>query len=83
MVQDCAGAGLANGHLVHLFHQRPQLLSFIDSVYSRAEQRSLMGSDSYSGHNGERQLIELEAFATAAVISANQIADKMNEVCSL
>ena len=83
MIQDCAGAGHANGHLVHLFHQRPQLLSFIDSVYSRAEQRQLMGSDSYAGHNGYRQLIELEAFATAAVISADQIADKMNEVCSL
>ena len=83
MIQDCAGAGHANGHLVHLFHERPQLLSFIDSVYSRAEQRQLMGSDSYAGHNGYRQLIELEAFATAAVIPADQIADKMNEVCSL
>lgn len=82
MIQDCVGAGHGNGHLVHLFHQRPQLLSFIDSVYSRAEQRSLMGADSYTGHNSERQLIELEAFATAAVISATDIADKMNEVCS-
>ena len=82
MIQDCAGAGVANGHLVHLFSNRTELISFLDSVYSRSEQQSLMGGRSYSSHNRERQLIELEAFATAAVIDANSIADKMNEVCS-
>ena len=82
MIQDCAGAGNGNGHLVHLFSNRQELHSFIGSVYTQAEQNSLMGGRSYSGHNRERQLIELEAFATAAVISANDIADKMNQVCS-
>ena len=81
MIQDCAGSGHGNGYLVHLFADRQQLLSFIDSVYSRAEQRSIMGADSYAGHNNERQLIELEAFTTAAIIPADKIADKMNEVC--
>ena len=81
MIQDCAGAGVANGHLVHLFSNRQELLSFLDSVYSRSEQRSLMGNTSYQGHNRERQLIELEAFATATVIDARTIADKMNQVC--
>ena len=83
MIQDCAGAGNGNGYLVHLFSNRPELIAFIDSVYTREQQHGLMGSPSYDNHNRERQLIELEAFATAAVISANEIADKMNEVCSL
>ena len=60
---------------------KPELLQFVDTVYSRDEQRMLMGNDSYRGHNGERQLIELEAFATARVINATDIADKMNELC--
>ena len=81
MIQDCAGAGHGNGHLVHLFSHRPELLQFVDTVYSRDEQRMLMGNDSYQGHNGERQLIELEAFATARVISATDIKNKMVELC--
>ena len=81
MVQDCAGGGHANGHLVHLFSNRPQLLNFIENVLGEEEAKRLMTSDSYQGHNRERQLIELEAFATAAVISASDITDKMNEVC--
>ena len=81
MIQDCAGGGHANGHLVHLFSDRSQLLSFIQNVLGEEEAKRLMTSDSYQGHNRERQLIELEAFATAAVISARDITDKMIQVC--
>ena len=40
-----------------------------------------MGLDTYSGHNAYRQMIELEAFATAAAISPTDITEKMIEVC--
>ena len=81
MVQDCAGAGLGNGYIVHLFQDSQQQREFINSVYSPSRQRQLMGSDSYEGHNRYNQLIELEAFATAASVDAQTIAGKLNELC--
>jgi len=81
MVQDCAGAGLGNGYIVHLFQDSQQQREFINSVYTPSRQRQLMGSDSYEGHNRYNQLIELEAFATAASVDAQTIAGKLNELC--
>ena len=81
MVQDCAGAGLGNGHIVHLFQDSNQQRQFIDSVYTQRRQQELMGVDSYTGHNRYNQLIELEAFATAASVDAQTIASKLNELC--
>lgn len=81
MVQDCAGAGLGNGHIVHLFQDSSQQRQFIDSVYTQRRQQELMGVDSYTGHNRYNQLIELEAFATAASVDAQTIASKLNELC--
>ena len=81
MIQDCVLGGLGDGQLAHLFSDPEEQEAFIKSVLSDREAEHLMGSDSYSGHNQYRQLIELEAFATARVVPPLEIADMMNRVC--
>ena len=81
MIQDCALGGLGDAQLSLLFGDMAQAKAFVQSVLPQSQQERLMGLDTYSGHNAYRQMIELEAFATAAAISPNDITDKMNEVC--
>ena len=81
LVQDCMRGGLGDSQLGLLFGTIKDSRAFVSEVYTPSEMRHLMGADSYSGHNDFRQQIELEAFATAAIISPNEIADKMLEVC--
>ena len=81
LIQDCVRGGLGDSQLGLLFGDMAQAKDFVATVYSPQEMRHLMGSDSYSGHNAFRQMIELEAFATASVISATEITNKMLEVC--
>ena len=81
MVQDCVQGGLGDSQLGLLFGTMKDSREFVAEVYTPQQMRNLMGVDSYSGHNDYRQQIELEAFATAAIISPNDIADKITEIC--
>ena len=81
MIQDCALGGLGDAQLSLLFGDMTQAKAFVQSVLPESQQRRLMGLDTYSGHNAYRQMIELEAFATAAAISPTDITEKMIEVC--
>ena len=81
LIQDCARGSLGDGQLSLLFGDIAQAKAFVQSVLPESQQRELMSFDSYAGHDAYRQMIELEAFATAAAISPSDIADKMNEMC--
>ena len=81
LVQDCVQGGLGDSQLGLLFGTMKDSREFVAEVYTPQQMRNLMGVDSYSGHNDYRQQIELEAFATAAIISPNDIADKITEIC--
>ena len=82
LIQDCVRGGLGDSQLGLLFGSMNDAEEFVKTVYTPQQMRTLMGSPSYSGNNAFRQMIELEAFATASVISATDITDKMLEVCS-
>ena len=81
MIQDCVLGSVADGQLGLLFSDRQELDTFIKESLGEQNAERLMQVPSYSGHNEYRQLIELEAFATAAVITPNDIVDMMNKVC--
>ena len=81
MIQDCVLGGVADGQLGLLFSDREELDTFIKESLGEEMAAGLMQNRSYRNHDEYRQLIELEAFATAAVITPNDIVDMMNKVC--
>ena len=81
LIQDCALGKLGDGQLSLLFGDMAQAKAFVQSVLPESQQRELMSFDSYAGHNAYRQMIELEAFATAAAISPQDITNKLYEMC--
>ena len=81
MIQDCVKGGLGDGYLGHLFDDPDEQALFIKNVLGEREAERLMQNDSYDGHDRYRQLIELEAFATAAVVPPGDIIDMMHRVC--
>ena len=81
LIQDCALGSLGDGQLSLLFGDMAQAKDFVASVLPESQQRELMSFDSYAGHDAYRQMIELEAFATAAAISPRDITDKLIEMC--
>ena len=81
LVQDCVMGSIGDSQLSPLFGNQHELKQFVDATLSSDMQRGLMGQDVYSGHNAQRQWIELEAFATAASVSPLTIADKITQVC--
>lgn len=81
LIQDCVKGSLGDRQLGLLFGSMDKAEEFVKTVYTPAQMRELMGSPSYRGNNDYRQMIELEAFATASIISATDITNKMIEVC--
>ena len=81
MIQDCAHGQLADSYLAPLFGDEQSTLEFIHDAIGESYARQLMNNSAYVGREYVH-LTEMEAFATAAVINANTIADKMDEMCS-
>ena len=81
LIQDCALGRIGDGQLSLLFGDMTQAKAFVQRVLPESQQRQLMSLDSYEGHNAYRQMIELEAFATAAAISPQEITNKLYEMC--
>ena len=81
LLQDCALGRLGDGQLA-TWHRTPALTyQFIAESIGERQARDFMDQPAYEGHNEQRQLIEMEAFATAAVISPNEIASAILKVC--
>ena len=79
-IQDCVLGGNHDGQLNTLFTQA-ELKQFINATIGVNAARGFLQSPAYAHLDDHGRMIEAEAFAVAAAIDADDIANKVNEIC--
>lgn len=82
VVQDCAMGGLGDSQLALLFQKPEEYDRFINSSLTKDQIKNISRGYGGRGMNSNEVVIELEAFAAAASVSAETIANKVVEFCS-
>ena len=80
LVQDCYLGTLGDSQLAPIHGSDAATLKFIGGAIGESHARSLMNNPAYQGRP-QVHMIEMEAFAVAAVIDARTIAEKMEQLC--
>ena len=79
VVQDCLKGGLGDNSFANLFGEQAELEEFVRGALTPEEIDWVITS--YSSQSNDVILNELEAFATAKVVTAETITQAVNEVC--
>ena len=80
VVQDCLAGGLGDGQYDTLFSSN-ELSEFVTNALDKSEIDWVISTYAMQGATEEMILQELEAFASAKVVSATTIADAVNNTC--
>lgn len=81
LIQDCAYTGIGDAQLAPYFTDRQDLSTFVQDSLGVEEANRLMNLETYRNSSDRTKWIEMEAFATAKVISPSMIAEAVLKEC--
>jgi len=81
LIQDCAVGRIGDSQMARMFEDYDEHRNFIKNTLTASEVRQIIKAYRENGATNKDILIELEAFAVADSISAEQIANKVLDWC--
>ena len=83
VVQDCIVGGLGDGDAGPLFDTKDKLIDFVDDILTAEQVDSIISNYREKGASNGVIIMEVEAFAVAAGVSPDKIAEAITEVCNV